>query len=121
MLSPEMVPVYYRSATLYCSPALFGETFGIVLLEAMASGTPVIASDIDGYREVIPDKEMLFEKGNSKDLAEKVISLLLDESKLQKNRRLGIATAKKYDWSNIAIETENFYRTVLKKGKKFES
>ncbi len=115
MIPPEMVPLYYRSADLYCSPALFGETFGIVLLEAMSSGTPVIASDIDGYREVIPDKEMLFEKGNPKSLADKAISLLKDNSKLQKNRKSGLETAKKYDWSNIAIKTENFYKSVLTK------
>jgi phosphatidylinositol alpha-mannosyltransferase len=115
MIPPDMVPLYYRSAELYCSPALFGETFGIVLLEAMSSGTAVIASDIDGYREVIPDKEMLFEKGNPKSLADKAISLLKDKSKLQKNRKSGLETAKKYDWNIIAAMTENFYRTVLKK------
>jgi phosphatidylinositol alpha-mannosyltransferase len=114
-IPPEMVPIYYRSADLYCSPALSAETFGIVLLEAMSSGTPVIASDIDGYREVIPDKEMLFEKGNPKSLANKAISLLKDNSKLQKNRKSGLETAKKYDWHNIAIQTENFYKSVLKK------
>jgi phosphatidylinositol alpha-mannosyltransferase len=115
MIPPEMVPLYYRSAELYCSPALFGETFGIVLLEAMSSGTAVIASDIDGYREVIPDKEMLFEKGNPKSLANKAISLLKDNSKLQKNIKTGLETAKKYDWNNIAIQTENFYKSVLTK------
>lgn len=118
MIPPEMVPLYYRSADLYCSPSLFGETFGIVLLEAMSSGTPVIASDIDGYREVIPDKEMLFEKGNPKSLADKAISLLKDNSKLRKNRKSGLETTKKYDWHNIAIQTENFYKSVLSKTSK---
>jgi len=115
MLPNKMVPVYYRSADLYCSPALFGETFGIVLLEAMACGTPVIASNINGYREVIPDKEMLFKKGNPLSLADKAISLLTDNSKRQKIKKTGIETAKKYDWSNIAKKTENFYKTVLRK------
>lgn len=117
MIPNNMVPVYYRSADIYCSPALFGETFGIVLLEAMACGTPVIASDIDGYKDVIPDKEMLFEKGNPESLADKAISILKNDSKSQRIKKIGIETAKKYDWHNIALKTENFYKTVMKKRK----
>ncbi|MGC9366692.1 MAG: glycosyltransferase family 4 protein [bacterium] len=111
----EMVPVYYRSADLYCSPALSGETFGIVLLEAMASGTPVIASDIKGYREVIPDKIMLFKNNNPESLAEKAISILKNNAKQREIIKIGLETSKKYDWRNIALQTENFYKTVLNK------
>lgn len=114
----EMVPVYYRSADIYCSPALFGETFGIVLLESMACGTPVIASNIKGYREVIPDKTMLFEKGNPISLANKAISILQDESKRKKIINISLETAQKYNWDNIAIKTENFYKNALLKRKK---
>jgi phosphatidylinositol alpha-mannosyltransferase len=112
-----MVPVYYRSADIYCSPALFGETFGIVLLESMACGTPVIASNIKGYREVIPDKTMLFEKGNPISLANKAISILQDQSKRKKIINISLETAQKYDWDNIAIKTENFYKSALQKRK----
>jgi len=115
MIPNEMVPVYYRSADLYCSPAIYGETFGIVLLEAMACGTPVIASDIDGYKEVIPDKEMLFEKGNPKSLAGKAISILKRNSEARRISKIGLETAKKYDWHNVAEETEDFYRMLLEK------
>ncbi len=113
----EMVPAYYRSADIYCSPALFGETFGIVLLESMACGTPVIASNIKGYREVIPDKTMLFEKGNPVSLANKAISILQDKSKRNKIIKTSLETSQKYDWHNIAIKTENFYKSVLQKRK----
>jgi len=118
MIPNDMVPVYYRSADLYCSPAIYGETFGIVLLEAMSCGTPVIASDIDGYREVIPDKGMLFEKGNPESLAGKAISILKRNSEARRIGRIGLETAKKYDWQNVAEKTENFYRTLLKARKK---
>jgi phosphatidylinositol alpha-mannosyltransferase len=115
LIPNEMVPVYYRSADLYCSPALYGETFGIVLLEAMACGTPVIASDIDGYREVMPEKEMLFERGNPESLADKAISILKDDSEARRIRGIGLKTAKRYDWQKVAEKTEDFYRELLKK------
>jgi phosphatidyl-myo-inositol alpha-mannosyltransferase len=111
----EMVPVYYRSADLYCSPALFGETFGIVLLESMACGTPVIASNIKGYRDVIPDKAMLFEKGDPNSLASKAISILKNKAKQKRIIKISLETAKQYTWENIAIKTENFYKSVSKK------
>ena len=114
MIPNEMVPVYYRSADLYCSPALYGETFGIVLLEAMACGTPVLASDINGYREVIPNKGMLFQRGNPESLADRAISILKDDLKSKKIRKIGVETAKKYDWNAVAEKTENFYRSLLK-------
>ncbi len=111
----DKVPAYYRSADLYCSPALGGETFGIVLLEAMASGTPTIASDIEGYRGVIPTDEMLFHKGDPHALAERAIAILKDDSLRRKIREIGIKTAQRYDWMNIAIETESFYKSLLTK------
>lgn len=113
MIPNEMVPVYYRSADIYCSPALFGETFGIVLLESMACGTPIIASNINGYKEVIPNKTMLFEKGNPHDLANKAISILNNKTKRQNIRELSLKTARKYNWHNIAKKTEKFYKSVL--------
>ncbi len=114
-VSREMVPVYYRSADLYCSPALSGESFGIVLLEAMASGTPTIASNIEGYREVIPTDKMLFKRGDPKSLAESAISIIKNDSIREKIIKIGLETARKYDWKKIAKKIEVFYKALLTK------
>jgi len=117
-VSRGMVPVYYRSVDIYCSPALGGETFGIVLLEAMASGTPTIASNIEGYREVIPDERMLFTPNDPHSLASRAISILMDKSLRSELREVGLKTAKHYDWMEVARKTESFYEELLVKSYK---
>jgi phosphatidylinositol alpha-mannosyltransferase len=69
-----------RSATVACFPAIDGESFGIVLLEAMAAGTALVASDIDGYRDVARhDLEALLVKPGDVDALADALRLLLDE------------------------------------------
>ena len=60
-----------------CAPALGGESFGIVLAEAMAAGTPVVASDIDGYRQVAGDAAVLVPPGDARALARAVTRVLV--------------------------------------------
>lgn len=109
------IPSYYRSADIYCSPALGGESFGIVLLEAMASGTPVIASNIHGYSQVIKDREngMLFETGNSADLSDKIIMMIDDKHLRERFVSNGKILANKYSWENVARKIELFYYNNL--------
>ncbi len=77
-VSQADLPRYYASADIFCSPATGSESFGIVLLEAMAVGKPVVASDIEGYANIVShDKQgILFPPKNSEALAA-ALSLLV--------------------------------------------
>ena len=69
-----------RGATIACFPALDGESFGVVLLEGMAAGTPVVASDIDGYRAVArSDQEAMLVPPGDADALRIALRLLLDD------------------------------------------
>lgn len=111
----EELPGYYRSCDLYCSPALGGESFGIVLLEAMASGLPVVASDIPGYDEVIEDgvNGLLVPPQNPELLARAVITVLKDPELKARLARGGRRFALAHSWDRIARKVEEFYyRTI---------
>jgi phosphatidylinositol alpha-mannosyltransferase len=100
---PEELPRYYRSADVFCSPATGNESFGIVLLEAMASGTPVVASDIGGYRSVVEHgiDGLLVPPRDPQRLAEALISLAQDPDR---RGRMGVAGRRKaegFAWPRI--------------------
>jgi phosphatidylinositol alpha-mannosyltransferase len=114
--APEELPRYYRGADIYTSPATGGESFGIVLLEAMACGTPIVASDIDGYRWVVnPGKEgLLVPPRSPKHLAEALISLANDPQRRAEMGSAGRHRASEFDWSHVTDQVETVYRSVLK-------
>ncbi|MEO0279937.1 MAG: glycosyltransferase family 4 protein [candidate division WOR-3 bacterium] len=111
-VEPNELPKIFRSADIYVSPAIGGETFGIVLIEAMASGVPVISSDIEGYNEVIKDgiNGLLFKNKKEKDLAEKIEILINDKSLREKIRERGLKFSKEFDWNKIAEKVEFIYK-----------
>ncbi len=116
-VSPENVPRYYASCDIYCSPAIGGESFGIVLLEAMSSGKPVIASNIFGYREVITDGEdgILVEPKNPDALAQKLIEILANKELTTRLGKNGRKTALKYSWEKVTKRIESFYYEIAEK------
>jgi len=115
MVSHDEVPRYYRSAHLFCAPARGQESFGMVLLEAMATGTPVIASDIPGYASVVDHGAggLLVPPGDVDALAQAIVSLLQDEPRRREMAREGRARAEAYSWTNIASQVESLYRELL--------
>ena len=112
---------YYKTADVYCSPATSHESFGIVLLEGMAVGKPVVASHIDGYSSVITHGQdgLLVPPRNSKYLALTLVNLLQD-SELQKNlSQKARKTAENYSWEKLARKVSEYYTEVLEQyGKK---
>jgi phosphatidyl-myo-inositol alpha-mannosyltransferase len=112
---PEALPRYYAAADIFCSPAIGQESFGIVLLEAMASGVPVVASDIPGYRTVVtPGQEgLLVPPKRTRELAEALVTLARDEALRRELGARGRATARRYDWPVVIRRLEAIYLRVL--------
>jgi phosphatidylinositol alpha-mannosyltransferase len=109
------LPRYYKTADVFCAPATGSESFGIILLEAMAIGKPIVASNIDGYaRLVTPGADgLLVPPRDEKMLAQALISLLSDESLRQQMGDRGKLKAREYDWKRLAQKIESYYTSIL--------
>ncbi len=114
-VSYDELPGYYKTADIFCSPATGRESFGIVLLEAMALGKPVIASDIPGYASVMTHgKEgLLVPPKDANELARALLSLMTDESRRRQIGAQGLLTTRDYDWEQIARRIVAYYQRVL--------
>lgn len=111
----DELPYYYNLADLFVLPSVNqSEAFGLVLLEAMASGVPVIASDLPGVREVTRDGGEVFPAGDYLALAEVIRGFFqsnIDRQGLQDNIRLVVE--EKYAWSRVALELDNIYKGLV--------
>jgi phosphatidylinositol alpha-mannosyltransferase len=110
-VADEELPRYHRSAHVFCAPAVGGESFGLVLLEAMASGLPVVASDIEGYRGVIADgrEGILVPPRDERAVADAVCRILQEPTLRAEMGRRGLRTAALYSWKSIAGQIIEFY------------
>lgn len=115
-VSYDDLPRYYASADIFCSPATGAESFGIVLLEAMSAGKPVVASDIEGFRGVMTHGEqgLLVPKKDSNALAEALGMLARDPELRRKLGGNGNRLAEEYRWEVVAGRVEAYYNTCLK-------
>jgi phosphatidylinositol alpha-mannosyltransferase len=114
-LSQDELTDLLRSTKALVAPSLGGESFGMVLTRAFACATPVIASDIDGYREVVtPETSIPVAPGDPGSLADAVADLLADEP-----RRAAMGAAarslarERYGWPDIAARLESIYEGVV--------
>jgi phosphatidylinositol alpha-mannosyltransferase len=111
-----------RSVDVYCAPNTGGESFGIVLVEAMAAGTAVVASDLDAFRRVLEDGSAgrLVPVDDSRALAAALIEVLSDDVARQRYVEAGTKAVRRYDWSVVAKEILRVYETVAGAGAKVQ-
>jgi len=101
----------YRTAHVFCAPSLGSESFGMVLLEAMAAGLPIVASDIAGYRMVVRHQKeaYLVPPGNVEAIAQGLLTLLCQPDLRYSMVKQGQATVSRYTWEKISTEILDFY------------
>ena len=104
-----------RSVDAYVAPHLGGESFGIVLVEAMAAGAPVVASDLAAFSAVLDGGRtgVLFETGSDAGLARAVLDLLADPGRMTRLRAAGQDRARVFDWDVVADRVMAVYETVI--------
>ena len=114
-VSDEMRARYFKSAQIYCSPAVDKESFGIVLLEAMAAGAPVVATDIVGYASVVEHGHdgLLVPPKDEEALAQTIRVLLLDPSLRKRLSEQGIRTADSFRWERVAGSVLAYYHELI--------
>ena len=114
-LTDDAKASFFKSLTIYVAPNLHGESFGIILAEAMAAGTPIVASDIPAFSQLLNGGEVgsLFKSGDPTDLAKILIRLLKDENERAKFSQRGSEAAKALDWEVVANQISDIYELAL--------
>ncbi len=107
----------FRTADIFCSPATGGESFGIVLLEAMAAGAPIVASDIHGYKGVVRRgrEGLLVPPHEPKELATAIARLLDDPALRAEMSTAGRLRAEEFSWPRVTAKVEDYYGFVIRR------
>ena len=119
-ISEEDKADFLASVSLYIAPNTGGESFGIILAEAMAGGAAVVASDIPAFADVLGHGQYgaLFESENSENLAKVIIDLLRDEAKRKELAAAGTVHAQRFDWGQVGEEIFEVYELAMVSGQK---
>ncbi len=107
---------FYKTADIYCSPATGNESFGIVLIEAMAAGTPLVATNIEGYSSVITNEKngLLVPPKNPEAIAKAIARIIEDKKLTKKLIATGKNDVKQYKWTTVADQVLKVYENQLK-------
>ena len=122
-ISDEEKESLLAGASIYVAPQTGGESFGIVLVEAMAARTTVVASDIPAFRAVLEEGRAgaLFETGNSDSLASVLTDLLGDRERLDALADAGQRASAQYDWEVVADKVFEVYKLAIDMGSPADS
>jgi len=117
LIPNEERPRYYATCDVYCAPSIGFESFGIVLLEAMATGKPIVASDISGYRTILEDGKQgyLVAPRDHEGIARAIVKILRNPQLAKKMGEEGRGKALRYSWQSIAQQVEAYYEKLLAK------
>jgi phosphatidylinositol alpha-mannosyltransferase len=115
-LSCSEVARAYRTSDVFVAPSTGNESFGIVHLEAMASGVPIVASDIEGYREILDAgrEALLFRNGDPASLADAIVNVLTQPHRAREMSAHGRKKAERYSWAGIVRELEALFSGALR-------
>jgi phosphatidylinositol alpha-mannosyltransferase len=107
----------FRTVDVFASPATGGESFGIVLLEAMAAGTPIVCSDIHGYKGVVRRgrEGLLVPPREPRELAVAIDRLLRDPALREQMGAAGQARAEEFSWPRVTAKVEDYYGFVIRR------
>lgn len=110
-INDEEKASFLKSLDLYVAPNTGGESFGIILAEAMAAGVPIVASDIPAFRHLLGEGEFgaLFENENSQSLAARIIDLFKNDVKRSELSLRGLERAQRFDWNQVSDEIMNVF------------
>jgi len=116
-VSDEEKAQLFRTADIYVSPATGGESFGIVLLEAMAAGTPIVASDIHGYKGVVRRgrEALLVPPRQPKLIAAAAAKLLSDPALREAMGAAGRQRAQEFSWERVTAKVDEYYGVVIRR------
>jgi glycosyltransferase involved in cell wall biosynthesis len=114
-VSDDVLPQVYSNADIFVLPSLHAESFGLVLLEAMASGLPIVATNVGGIPEILEDgKEGFLTKPDDKEIAEALAKLLGNKTMREEMGKNGRKKAtEKYEWKVVGEKIEETYRELI--------
>ncbi|MEV6110098.1 glycosyltransferase family 4 protein [Streptomyces sp. NPDC051940] len=114
MVTDEDKARFLSSVDVYVAPNTGGESFGIILVEAMSAGAPVLASDLDAFAQVLDGGQagQLFANEDADDLAAKAVELLKDPARREELRSAGRRHVQRFDWSTVGADILSVYETV---------